>query len=225
MRSGYCRSFDSAVLLTRFAVLLITAISAAACSSDKSTGNDDPQSESGCRQDAAGDVHLVCQDERTVGMCYPSKLPGVMAVSRPAVFVGPGHAEVAVALERYFVLELDAPDGSEPILVNGVIDRIDRHPDGSIEIIDYKTGRSKSQTQVDNDDQLSTYALAMARGAVTDDATGEPLPAASKLTLYFTESDTAVSTTRTPEQLEEHAGALTSLALSLRSGDFTAMPA
>ncbi len=130
----------------------------------------------------------------------------------------------AVGLERYFVLELEAPDGGEPIRVNGVIDRIDRHPDGSIEIIDYKTGRSKSQKQVDTDDQLSTYALAMARGAVTDEVTGEPLPAASKLTLYFTESDMAVSTTRTPEQLDEHAASLTSLAMSLRAGDFTAMP-
>ena len=90
--------------------------------------------------------------------------------------------------------------------------------------IDYKTGRSKSQKRVDTDDQLSTYALAMARGAVTDEVTGAPLPAASKLTLYFTESDMAVSTTRTPEQLAAHAATLTSLAMSLRSGDFTAMP-
>jgi len=130
----------------------------------------------------------------------------------------------AVGLERYFVLELDAPDGSEPIRVNGVIDRIDRHPDGSIEVIDYKTGRSKSQSAVDRDDQLSTYALAMTSGAVTDDATGEPLPAAAKLTLYFTESDMAVSTTRSPEQLEQHAADLTKLAMSMRAGDFAAMP-
>jgi superfamily I DNA/RNA helicase/RecB family exonuclease len=130
----------------------------------------------------------------------------------------------AVGLERYFVLELDAPDGSEPIRVNGVIDRVDRHPDGSIEVIDYKTGRSKSQSAVDKDDQLSTYALAMANGAVTDEATGEPLPAASKLTLYFTESDMAVSTTRSPEQLEQHAADLTQLAMSMRAGDFAAMP-
>jgi DNA helicase-2/ATP-dependent DNA helicase PcrA len=130
----------------------------------------------------------------------------------------------AVALERYFVLELDAPDGGQPVRVNGVIDRIDRHPDGSVEVVDYKTGRPKSQKQVDEDDQLSTYALALARGAVVDDASGEPLPAASKLTLYFTESDTSVSTTRTPEQLEVHASELTRLALAMRAGDFAAMP-
>jgi RecB family exonuclease len=130
----------------------------------------------------------------------------------------------AVGLERYFILELEAPDGGEPIKVNGVIDRIDRHPDGSIEVIDYKTGRTKSQADVHRDDQLSTYALAMARGAVIDELSGEPLPAASKLTLYFTESDTALSTTRSPEELEEHAAKLVSLATSMRDGDFTAMP-
>jgi superfamily I DNA/RNA helicase/RecB family exonuclease len=130
----------------------------------------------------------------------------------------------AVGLERYFVLELEAPDGGEAIRVNGVIDRIDRHEDGSIEVVDYKTGRSKSQSAVDKDDQLSTYALALARGAVTDDVTGEPLPAAQKLTLYFTEADMAVSTTRTPEQLEAHTADLTDLAMSMRAGDFAAMP-
>ncbi len=133
------------------------------------------------------------------------------------------HAD-AVGLERHFVLELDAPDGGDPVRVNGVIDRIDRHPDGSIEVVDYKTGRSKSQSAVDKDDQLSTYALAMASGAVTDEITGEPLPAASKLTLYFTESDRAVSTTRSQEQLDEHASNLVNMAMSIRSGDFTAMP-
>jgi RecB family exonuclease len=131
-------------------------------------------------------------------------------------------AAEAVGLERPFTLELEAPDGSEPIRIQGYIDRIDRHPDDSIEIIDYKTGRTKSQADVDRDDQLSTYALAMARGAVTADDGAEVLPAATKLTLYFTESDTARSTTRTPEQLAEHEARLIATALSMRQGDFTA---
>ena len=38
----------------------------------------------------------------------------------------------------------------------------------------------------DADDQLSTYALALARGAVRDPGSGGALPAASRLTLYFT---------------------------------------
>ncbi len=130
-------------------------------------------------------------------------------------------AAEAVGLERPFTLELAAPDDGEPIRVNGVIDRIDRHADGSIEIIDYKTGRTKTQADVAKDDQLSTYALAMARGAVTDDA-GEVLPAASKLTLYFAETDTARSTTRSDEQLAAHEAKLIDTAMSMRRGDFTA---
>ncbi len=89
----------------------------------------------------------------------------------------------AVAFEQEFMIELPMGDDEEPLRVKGFIDRIDRHPDGSIEVIDYKTGKTKSQTDCEADDQLSTYALALAHGAVRDPVTGEPLPAASKLTL------------------------------------------
>ena len=57
-----------------------------------------------------------------------------------------------------------AGDGEAPVLLYGIIDRIDRHADGSIEITDYKTGRSKNQADVDADEQLSAYALATAHG-------------------------------------------------------------
>jgi RecB family exonuclease len=110
------------------------------------------------------------------------------------------------------------------VLLYGIIDRIDRHPDGTIEITDYKTGRSKKQAEVDADDQLSAYALATALGAVKDPTTGQPLPAASKLTLYFTESDLSLSTTRTPAQLEEFRESLIAKARRIRGGDFTATP-
>ena len=89
-----------------------------------------------------------------------------------------------------------------PVLLYGVIDRIDRHPDGSIEITDYKTGRRRTRRTSTRDEQLSAYALAMAIGAVLDPETKLALPPATKLTLYFTETDQALSTTRTPEQLD-----------------------
>ena len=108
--------------------------------------------------------------------------------------------------------------------VAGVIDRIDRLPDGSIEVIDYKTGSSKSQRDVDQDDQLSMYALALRDGTVTDPATGEPLPPPSRLTLYFAESDLALSTARTDEQLDAFRGHVVDVAGRIRSGDFTANP-
>jgi superfamily I DNA/RNA helicase/RecB family exonuclease len=130
----------------------------------------------------------------------------------------------AVGFEVGFTLKIDTQTDEPPVLIYGVIDRIDRHADGTIEITDYKTGRSKNQADVDKDDQLSAYALAMASGVVFDPHSKEPLPAASKLTLYFTERDLALSTTRTPEQLDEFRQEVVAKARRIRSGDFTASP-
>jgi RecB family exonuclease len=130
----------------------------------------------------------------------------------------------AVDFEVGFTLELRSDVGTPPVQFYGVIDRIDRHADGSIEIIDYKTGRPRSQVEVDADRQLSAYAMALADGAVRDPVTGERLPPASRLTLYFTETDQAISTTRSPEQLEEFRALVTDVARRVRSGDFAATP-
>jgi DNA helicase-2/ATP-dependent DNA helicase PcrA len=39
------------------------------------------------------------------------------------------------------------------------VDRVDRRPDGSYELIDYKTGKSKTESQLREDVQLSLYAV------------------------------------------------------------------
>jgi DNA helicase II / ATP-dependent DNA helicase PcrA len=46
-----------------------------------------------------------------------------------------------------------------PHLVSGRVDRVDRLPDGSYELIDYKTGRPKTPAQLKDDVQLSLYAV------------------------------------------------------------------
>ena len=78
--------------------------------------------------------------------------------------------------------------------IYGSIDRIDRLPSGGIEVIDYKTGKISSQKGVDENLQLTIYALACR------DALGLGTP--ERVTLYFTESATRLSTTRTDEQLD-----------------------
>lgn len=133
-------------------------------------------------------------------------------------------ASQAIAFEQGFEFTLDAGDGADPVRVRGKIDRIDRLPDGSIEIIDYKTGRWKTQGEVDADDQLSMYALALSLRVVADPVSGVVLPPASKLTLYFTESDKALSTTRSSEQLDAYAAKLVEMARRIRGGDFAATP-
>jgi glycosyltransferase involved in cell wall biosynthesis len=50
---------------------------------------------------SAADVHLVSQDRRTVGLIVPSKLAGILAAGRPALFVGPAEAEVAETLAKH----------------------------------------------------------------------------------------------------------------------------
>lgn len=130
----------------------------------------------------------------------------------------------AIGFEQGFTLELAADEGEDPVRIYGVIDRIDRHADGTIEITDYKTGKSKKQADVDADDQLSAYALATAMGAVRDPATDQPLPAASRLTLYFTENDLSLSTTRSPEQLDVFRQSVIDKARRIRGGNFAANP-
>jgi DNA helicase-2/ATP-dependent DNA helicase PcrA len=39
------------------------------------------------------------------------------------------------------------------------VDRVDRHPDGSYELIDYKTGKAKTADELREDVQLSLYQM------------------------------------------------------------------
>ena len=74
------------------------------------------------------------------------------------------------ALTRYWELDRERP--AEPVwfersfafrlgphLLRGRVDRVDRHPDGRYELIDYKTGRPKSSDQLREDLQLSLYQM------------------------------------------------------------------
>ncbi|MGN6170436.1 MAG: ATP-dependent helicase [Solirubrobacteraceae bacterium] len=58
-----------------------------------------------------------------------------------------------VWFERPFTFRLG------PHILRGRVDRVDRLPDGQYELIDYKTGRPKSSSQLADDVQLSVYAL------------------------------------------------------------------
>jgi DNA helicase II / ATP-dependent DNA helicase PcrA len=74
------------------------------------------------------------------------------------------------ALERYW--RLDQESDAEPVwfersfafklgphLLRGRVDRVDRHPDGSHELIDYKTGKAKTSEELREDVQLSLYQM------------------------------------------------------------------
>ena len=81
------------------------------------------------------------------------------------------HAKATASFERY--LDRWRREDGEPVwferafsfklgphLLRGRVDRVDRLPDGSHELIDYKTGRPKTAAQLRDDVQLAVYALA-----------------------------------------------------------------
>ena len=123
----------------------------------------------------------------------------------------------ALSAELDFELRLDPGEGQDPVLIRGSIDRIDWLPPVKLEVIDYKTGNVSSQKSVDESLQLSIYALAC-RDALN---LGTP----DRVTLYFTESATRLSTTRTNEQLDAVREDILARVARIRTGDFTATPA
>jgi DNA helicase-2/ATP-dependent DNA helicase PcrA len=58
-----------------------------------------------------------------------------------------------VWFERSFAFRLG------PHLLRGRVDRVDRRPDGSYELIDYKTGKAKTASELREDVQLSLYQM------------------------------------------------------------------
>jgi DNA helicase II / ATP-dependent DNA helicase PcrA len=118
--------------------------------------------------------------------------------------------------ELAFELRLEPAGDSPTVRIGGSIDRIDRLPSGGIEVIDYKTGNPASQKGVDENLQLSIYALACRD--TLDLGTPE------RVTLYFTEAGARMSTTRTDAQLDAARDELLARAARVRSGDFRATP-
>ncbi|MBI2267985.1 MAG: ATP-dependent helicase [Candidatus Blackburnbacteria bacterium] len=103
-----------------------------------------------------------------------------------------------LALERPFTLSI-----GKFLKVGGKIDRVDRTENG-IEIIDYKTTDLSfkdlpTSRELEKDLQLSVYALA---ATMIQDPIFSKMPEQIKLSLYYLDKGTKVSTTRTAKQLE-----------------------
>ena len=119
-----------------------------------------------------------------------------------------------------------APEpGADSIRFVGYVDRVDRAADGSTEIVDYKTGRARSQADVDADAQLTAYAFGCAQGGLRDPATGAALPPASRLGLYFADAGELAWTTRTAEQLAAFEAGLVETVVRIHARAFGGRPA
>ena len=109
---------------------------------------------------------------------------------------------ITVALEQPFTIPLKLDDKNiKPLKIGGVIDRVDILPDGTIEIIDYKTGAIiPSQREVDKNLQLSFYGLAATQ--IPEDPFNKKADQI-KLSLYYLDEQEKITTVRTKEQLEK----------------------
>jgi RecB family exonuclease len=119
----------------------------------------------------------------------------------------------------------DAARGVGRVRFVGYVDRVDRAADGSTEIVDYKTGRPRDQAVVDADQQLTAYAFGCARGGLRNPATGEVLPPASRLGLYFAETGGTAWTTRSAEELVAFEAGLVGTVGRIHARLFGARPA
>ncbi len=99
--------------------------------------------------------------------------------------------------------------------VAGRIDRVDRAPDGSVNIIDYKTGKARSQEDADESLQLSIYAMA-AREKWGYHVGG--------LLFHNLEGNVAILSRRTEFQLEEARGRVLAVARGIAEGNFKPKP-
>jgi DNA helicase II / ATP-dependent DNA helicase PcrA len=97
----------------------------------------------------------------------------------------------------------------------GRLDRMDRTGPDSVAIVDYKTGKPKSQEDADESLQLSLYALA-ARETYGKHA--------DQLIFHNLEDNTAITTTRNDAQLEEAKLRVQKVAAGIARGEFPPNP-
>lgn len=101
------------------------------------------------------------------------------------------------------------------IAVVGRIDRIDRRADGTVAIVDYKTGKARDQEDADESLQLSLYAIAAREKWQYN---------VGSLVFYNLEENVPVITTRTEAQLVAARGRVEAAARGIATGIFDAKP-
>lgn len=111
-----------------------------------------------------------------------------------------------VMLEQRFGFDVD---GSKVV---GRIDRVDEEDDGYV-VVDYKTGRPKTQNAADESLQLSIYALAMNKQ--------KPV---KRLVFQNLQDNSTVESSRSPEQLQETEFQIVEVGAGIARGEFEAKP-
>jgi RecB family exonuclease len=160
--------------------------------------------------------------------CSPDEIARYRARGEPVLLAFLEHANASeaepIGVELGFGVDIPMPDEAPGVRFVGYIDRIDRRPDGAIEVIDHKTGAPRCQEAVDQDRQLTAYAFACARGGLRDPASGEVLPAPARLGLHFAETGETVWTIRASDDLEAFESRLGDDVAAIRRREFDPHP-
>ena len=143
--------------------------------------------------------------------CAPEQAPSLQDLGRTYLrrAFDAGDLSKPLLLEQPFSLRVDG------LRLSGRIDRVDRHPDGSYEVIDYKTGSARRAAELQRDLQLGVYALA-AREVFRFD----PL----SLSYYYLETGARVTVDKPVERLEEDRQTIVKVADGIRAELFPARP-
>ncbi len=123
--------------------------------------------------------------------------------------------------EYHFTIPLEKKINKkvDHLRIGGVMDRVDKLKDG-IEILDYKTGEKvPTQVEVDNDMQLTLYALAATK--LKESPFVGLKPEQIRLSLYYFEEQKKITTTRTQKQLAELESEIFHIKSQIETSDFS----
>lgn len=127
------------------------------------------------------------------------------------------YAEILAQTPKVFGLELGFTLKVGEVLVKGRIDRIDELPDGSLEVVDYKTGNPKTKLEWDDKRQLVLYALAL------EQCLPVPKPV-KKLTYYYLTTNESVSFEPTEKDRQKLTDQILDTMARIEKSDFAADP-
>lgn len=121
---------------------------------------------------------------------------------------------IPLALEHPFTIKI-----TPTLRLGGKIDRVDKHADGTLEIIDYKTGQAPKTRNVANDLQLTVYALAATDAGLYRQPVDKVI-----VSFFFFEGSEKISATRTETQLTEAREIIRGRAQEMSTSDFRPTP-
>ncbi|KKQ55320.1 MAG: hypothetical protein US74_C0035G0013, partial [Parcubacteria group bacterium GW2011_GWA2_38_13] len=117
-------------------------------------------------------------------------------------------------LEKEFTIRIPNNSNGKEYSIFGRIDRMDESPSG-VEIIDYKTGKSKKNLSADDKEQLLIYQLA------AKEAVQKPV---EKLTFHYLEENEKQTFLGTEKDLEKLKEKIISSIREIEKGEFKAKP-